>query len=64
MSPDILIKLIKLFSFDLDFQRDIRVNTLVSVSYGFNEIEETNKIEYNDINYAMISIDGNKIRIF
>ena len=34
LSPDILIKLIKLFSFDLDFQRDIKVNTLVSVSYG------------------------------
>ena len=64
LSPDILIKLIKLFSFDLDFQRDIRVNTLVSVSYGFNEIEETNKIEFKDIDYAMISIDGNKLEYF
>ena len=29
----ILIKLIQLFSFDLDFQRDIRKDTQVSVSY-------------------------------
>ena len=30
---DILIKLIRLFSFDFDFQREIKKNTIVSVSY-------------------------------
>ena len=64
ISPDILIKLIKLFSFDLDFQRDIKVNTLVSVSYGVSEIVKNNKIEYNDINYALISINGKKLEYF
>ena len=64
LSPDILIKLIKLFSFDLDFQRDIKVNTLVSVSYGVSEIVKNNKIEYNDINYALISINGKKLEYF
>ena len=29
----ILIKLIQLFSFDLDFQRDIQKDTKVSISY-------------------------------
>ena len=64
MSADILIKLIKLFSFDLDFQRDIKVNTLVSVSYGVSEIVKNNKVEYNDINYALISINGKKLEYF
>ena len=64
LSADILIKLIKLFSFDLDFQRDIKVNTLVSVSYGVSEIVKNNKVEYNDINYALISINGKKLEYF
>ena len=61
---NILIKLIKLFSFDLDFQRDIRKDTLVSISYDFNQIKENNKIEYQDLNYALISIDGKKLEYF
>ena len=31
----ILIDLIRLFSFDLDFKRDIRINTVVSLSYEY-----------------------------
>ena len=64
LPQDILIKIIKLFSFDLDFQRDIRENTLVSVSYEINEIKENNKIEYKDINYALISINGKELEYF
>ncbi len=64
LPKDILIKLIKLFSFDLDFQRDIRKNTKVSVSYDFNQIEGNNEIEYIDINYAQIIIEGKEIEYF
>ncbi len=64
LPQDILIKLIKLFSFDLDFQRDIKENTIVSVSYEFNEIKENNKFEYKDIRYALINIDGKKLEYF
>ena len=64
ISPDILVKIIKLFSFDLDFQRDIRVDTIVSVSYEFDEILETGELEYNDIKYASIEIEGNKLEYF
>ncbi len=64
LPQDILIKLIKLFSFDLDFQRDIKEKTLVSVSYEFNQINENNRIEYKDINYALISIEGKKLEYF
>ena len=64
LPQDILIKLIKLFSFDLDFQRDIKKETLVSVSYDFNYISRNNVFEYLDINYALISIEGKKIEYF
>ena len=61
---DILIKLIKLFSFDLDFQRDIKKNTVVSISYEYNQILQNNKIEYEDLNYALIAVDGKNIEYF
>ncbi len=64
LPQDILIKLIKLFSFDLDFQRDIKKGTIVSVSYEFNQIVSNNKIEYKDINYALISINGKELEYF
>ena len=64
VSPDILVKIISLFSFDLDFQRDIRVNTVVSVSYDFEEIVETGRLQYNDIKYASIKIDGKQLEYF
>ena len=64
LPPDILIKLIRLFSFDLDFQRDIKKNTLVSVSYEFDQINDNDKLEYKDILYALISINGNKLEYF
>ncbi len=64
LPQDILIKLIKLFSFDLDFQRDIKKNTIVSVSYEFDRINYNNKIEYKDITYALIKIDKKNLEYF
>ena len=64
VAPDILVKIIRLFSFDLDFQRDIKPDTVVSVSYDFDAISETGKLEYNDIKYASIKIDGKQLEYF
>ncbi len=64
VSADILVKIISLFSFDLDFQRDIRVDTVVSISYEFDEIIETGRLVYNDIKYASIIIDGKQLEYF
>ena len=64
LPQDILINLIKLFSFDIDFQRDIKKNTKVSISYEFDLINENNRIQYKDINYALISIDNKPIEYF
>ena len=60
----ILIKLIQLFSFDLDFQRDIQKDTKVSISY--EKIFVKNKSDYalGDIEYAKIIIKKNTFEYF
>ena len=63
--PDeILIKLIQLFSFDLDFQRDIVKDTLVSVSYQIIYVEDKSNSYYGDLEYAKISVKKNELEYF
>ena len=61
---EILIKLIQLFSFDLDFQRDIKKNTRVSISYQTINIEDKNDFLFGDIEYAKISIKNINLEYF
>ena len=61
---DILIKLIQLFSFDLDFQRDIRENTQVSISYQVINIDGRSNFSFGDIEYAKISIQNKSLEYF
>ena len=60
----ILIKLIQLFSFDLDFQRDIRKDTQVSVSYEKIFTENKTKYIFGDIQYARVTIKNNTLEYF
>ena len=60
----ILTDLIRIYSFDLDFQRDIRKNTKVSVSYESLTIQNRDKKIFGDINYALIEIGNNKLEYF
>ncbi len=60
----ILIKLIQLFSFDLDFQRDIRKDTQVSVAYEKILTENKSKHSFGDIQYARITIKNNTLEYF
>jgi len=61
---EILTKLIRLYSFDLDFQRDIRKNTKVSISYDSKNIDDRDQQYFGDINYALIEIEKNKLEYF
>ena len=61
---EILTKLIRLYSFDLDFQRDIRKDTKVSISYDSKNIEDRDQQYFGDINYALIEIEINKLEYF
>jgi len=60
----ILIKLIQLFSFDLDFQRDIQKNTKVSVSYEKIFVKNKSEYSFGDIEYAEIIIKKNNLEYF
>ena len=60
----ILIKLIQLFSFDLDFQRDIRKDTQVSVSYEKIFTENKTKYFFGEIQYARVTIQNNTLEYF
>ena len=61
---EILEKLIKLYSFDLDFQRDIRKDTRISISYEAIIIEDRDSNYFGDINYALIEIEKNILEYF
>ncbi len=61
---EILSKLIQLFSFDLDFQRDIRKNSQVSVSYNKTNVEKKSAYYLGDIEYAKITIKNNTLEYF
>ncbi len=61
---EVLIKLIQLFSFDLDFQRDIKKNTLVSIAYEKTFVENALDFSIGNIEYAKIEIDKNSLEYF
>tara|TARA_Y100001970_G_scaffold293819_1_gene443501 strand:- start:10842 stop:12149 length:1308 start_codon:yes stop_codon:yes gene_type:complete len=61
---EILIDLIQLFSFDLDFQRDIKKNTIVSISYQKIYVDEKPVNSFGDIEYAKITINKNVLEYF
>ena len=60
----ILTDLIRLYSFDLDFQRDIKKDTKVVISYESFYIEEKKLTYFGDINYALIQIGKNELEYF
>jgi murein DD-endopeptidase MepM/ murein hydrolase activator NlpD len=60
----ILIKLIQLFSFDLDFQRDIQKDTKVSLSYERISVKNKSEYSFGDIEYANINIKKNTLEYF
>ena len=54
---------IKLFSFDIDFQRDIQKNTKFEVMYEYF-VNEKNKIQFSDIQYVKLTIKKNELEYF
>ena len=53
-----------MFSFDLDFQRDIKKNTVVSISYEKTYVENASDFSIGDIDYAKIEIGKNSLEYF
>ena len=58
VSPDILVKIISLFSFDLDFQRDIRKKDRFQIMYEVFEDENKKVVETGEILFANLKLSG------
>ena len=60
----ILTDAIRLYSFDLDFQRDIKKNTIFQISYEKLYNEKKNQVTYKNIEYINLIIENKKIEYF
>ena len=60
----ILIEAIRLYSFDIDFQRDIQKNTRFSISYEVLFNDKRNKTNYGDIKYINMVLQNNALEYF
>lgn len=64
ISPNIIMNLIQLYSFDVDFQRDIKVGTEFEINYE-NYIDETGKvIKHGNILSAVLKFDDSRFPIY
>src|SRR5690606_33526136 len=62
--PAIMIKLIQLYSFDVDFQRDIQPGDAFAVMFE-NQYDESGKaVQQGDIVYAALTLRGETIRLY
>ena len=60
----ILTDAIRLYSFDIDFQRDIQKNTKFSISYEVLFNDERKNIDYGDIKYINLAFQNNILEYF
>ena len=62
--PSIILSLINYFSFDFDFQRDIRENDTVEILYDAYFNEQGDKVKNGDIIYAKLTSQGSTSQIY
>ena len=60
----ILADSIRLYSFDIDFQRDIKKNTVFEVSYEILHNTKRQNIEYGNIQYIKLIIEKTNLEYF
>ena len=60
----ILSEVIKLFSFDVDFQRDIRKNNALEIAYEVFYNKERKSYAYGDIKYVKLIFEKNSLEYF
>ena len=63
--PDeVIAKLIKIYSWNVDFQRDIRSGDEIEILYEREELEDGTAIGYGDIIYARLLVSGKDIPLY
>ena len=64
MPIDVLISLVRVFSFDVDFQRDVQAGDRFEVMYDTYEDELGNRVRNGDIQYAAMTLSGKKVAFY
>ena len=62
--PQIIAELIRAYSWDVDFQRDIRSGDVIKVLYDVKETEDGEFAGYGDVTYADLTVGGRAKPIF
>tara|TARA_B100001123_G_scaffold444452_1_gene593340 strand:- start:1177 stop:2514 length:1338 start_codon:yes stop_codon:yes gene_type:complete len=60
----ILSELIKLYSFDIDFQRDIRINNIIEIMYEVFYNKNRRTVSYGKIKYTNLTLHDNNLEYF
>ncbi len=60
----IIAKFIKIYSYDVDFQRDIRRGDKVELLYEIYETSDGEFVKYGDILYANLTVRGREIPVY
>lgn len=64
MPIPVLMEMIKLYSYDVDFQRDIQPGDSFEVMYDDMKDPKGNLVRHGDITYASMTIRGQKYRLY
>lgn len=62
--PQVIAELIRIYSWDIDFQRDIRRGDNLELLYETFETEDGEFAKYGDILYANLSVGGKNVPIY
>lgn len=60
----VIAEVIRIYSWDIDFQRDIRKGDKIEVLYDAYETEEGDTVKYGDIVYANLTIGGKSVPLY
>ncbi len=60
----VIAEMIRIYSWDIDFQRDIRRGDKVQVMYEVYETEDGDFAKYGDILYANLSVGGTEVPVY
>lgn len=60
----VIAEVIRIYSWDIDFQRDIRKGDKIEVLYDAYETEDGDTVKYGDIVYANLSIGGKDVPLY
>ncbi|MCD8563343.1 MAG: peptidoglycan DD-metalloendopeptidase family protein [Alphaproteobacteria bacterium] len=60
----VIADVIRIYSWDIDFQRDIRKGDKIEVLYDAYETEDGDTVKYGDIIYANLTIGGQSVPLY